>query len=399
MTAALHLFHHLTILSLEQATTLPFLTYRLAQEGARVIRIEGPNNPDPNRRVGANVLDDELMRSYFLPNNLGKQAITLNLMAEEGQAILRELIVRLKVDLFACNTLPKNYARLGIDYETLSRLKPDLIWLGITGFGPDSNEAAYDPILQARAGWMELTGEPSGPPMAFGLPMVDLGAAEHAYGQVMKALFVRAATGQGSRIDISMFQSAVSWLVNPVLLTGLGEHITRHGNTHQFFAPVSVYPTADGHVYIAVGNDRQWQTLIHMPDFAHLARDEYRTNAGRIADRDRLNAALAEVMRTRPTAEWIALFNAASVPISKVNRIADVIDDPFIRPGLIWARDPQTGLEIALPPPPARTAHLAATDSQMTFPPRLGEHNAAIYGGELGYDDFKLRELRNKGII
>jgi len=399
MTELVDLFRNLTILSLEQATTLPFLTYRLAQEGARVIRIEGPRNPDPNRRVGANVLGDELMCSYFLPNNLGKQAITLNLMAEEGQAILHDLILKLNVDIFACNTLPRNYARLGIDYETLSRLKSDLIWLGITGFGPSSNEAAYDPILQARAGWMDLTGEADGPPMSFGIPMVDLGAAEHAYGQVMKALFVRAATGCGSRIDISMFQSAVSWLVSPILLTGLGEQITRHGNTHQFFAPVSVYPTADGYVYIAVGNDRQWQTITQMPDFAHLARDEYRTNAGRIVDKSRLNTALAEVTRTRPTAEWLALFTAAGVPISKVNRITEVIDDPLIRHGMVSARDPQTGLEVSLPPPPHRTAYLELTDAQMAFPPRLGEHNAAIYGEELGYGEVYLRYLRDKGII
>lgn len=399
MTDHLNLFRNLTILSLEQATTLPFLTFRLAQEGARVIRIEGPRNPDPNRRVGADVLGDELMRSYFLPNNLGKQAITLDLMAEEGQVILRDLILKLKVDIFACNTLPKTYARLGIDYETLSRLKPDLIWLGITGFGPDSNEAAYDPILQARAGWMDLTGEADDPPMSFGIPMVDLGAAEHAYGQVMKALFVRAATGRGSRIDVSMFQSAVSWLVNPVLLTGLGEHITRHGNTHQFFAPVSVYPTADGYVYIAVGNDRQWQTITQMPDFAHLARDEYRTNAGRIADKDQLNAAVAEVTRMRSTAEWITVFNIVGVPISKVNRMVDVIEDPLVRRGMVSARDPRTGLQVALPPPPAGTIYLDEVDSQMAFPPRLGEHNEAIYGRELGYSEGRLVRLKDEGII
>ena len=192
----MELFSSLTVLSLEQATTLPFLTLRLAQEGMRVIRLESPPRGDPNRWVGSEVLPDPQgsgsekgMNAYYLPNNLGKQAITLNLKTAEGQALLHRLVNELPVDIFATNQRPRSYTKLGIDYDTLAALRPDLIWVGITGFGPDHDEAAYDPILQARAGFMELTGEAERDPMVFGLPMVDLGAAEHAYGQVMKALF------------------------------------------------------------------------------------------------------------------------------------------------------------------------------------------------------------------
>jgi crotonobetainyl-CoA:carnitine CoA-transferase CaiB-like acyl-CoA transferase len=202
------------------------------------------------------------MNAYFLPNNLGKESITLNLLDQEGQALLHRLIQETPIDIFATNQRPDSYKKLGIDYETLSVVKPDLIWVGITGFGPTNNEAAYDPILQARAGFMELTGDPDGDPMVFGLPMVDLGAGEHAYGLVMKSLYQRAVTGDGVRLDISMFQSAVSWMVSPVMLShSFDVRVTRHGNTHQFFAPVSVYPTSDGYVYLAVGNDRQWEAL------------------------------------------------------------------------------------------------------------------------------------------
>ena len=172
------LFSSLTVLSLEQATTLPFLTQRLAREGMRVIRVEPPGRGDPNRYVGRKVLDEDGMASYFLPNNCGKQAITLNLADPEGRAILHSLISNLPVDIFATNNRVSSYAKLGIDYETIRATRPDIIWLGITGFGPECDEAAYDPVLQARAGWMELTGEPDGPPLVFGLPLVDLGAAE-----------------------------------------------------------------------------------------------------------------------------------------------------------------------------------------------------------------------------
>src|SRR5207245_1946365 len=208
-----------TVLSLEQATVLPFLTYRLACDGARVIRVENAGRPDPNRFVGRDVLGEADMRSYFLPNNCGKEAVTLNLGEAEGRRILRELVRALRVDVFATNQRPRSYAKLGIDDATLRAVKPDLIWLGVTGFGPDHDEAAYDPILQARAGFMELTGAPDGPPMVFGLPMVDLGAAEHGYGAIMRALYHRAVTGTGARLDVSMLRSAVSWMVSPVLLS------------------------------------------------------------------------------------------------------------------------------------------------------------------------------------
>ena len=280
------LFSDTTVLSMEQATVLPYLTYRLAAEGMKVTRVEHPERPDPNRFVGSNVLGEKGMDSYFLPNNVGKKAISLNLAGDEGKAILRDLILELDVDIFACNQLPRNYEKLGISYEQLKAIKDDIIWVGMTGFGPDSNEAAYDPILQARAGIMDLTGERDGPPQVFGLPMADLGASEQGYGQIMKALYIREATGEGSRVDISMFQSLVSWEVNPIMLTkSFGARIRRRGNTHEFFAPVSVYETADGYVYIALGNDRQWQAMTELPGFESLVSED---QIGRASCRERV---------------------------------------------------------------------------------------------------------------
>jgi formyl-CoA transferase len=144
----MELFENLTILSLEQATVLPYLTYRLAQDGMNVIRLEHPVYGDPNRMIGENVLSEERMNAYYLCINAGKKDLTLNLAEEEGQKIFHALIRDLKVDIFATNQLPRNYKKLGIDYDTLKSLRPDIIWLGITGFGPDSNEAAYDPIYR-----------------------------------------------------------------------------------------------------------------------------------------------------------------------------------------------------------------------------------------------------------
>ena len=398
------LFSNLTVLSLEQATTLPFLTQRLARDGARVIRIEAPGRGDPNRYVGRNLLDEEGMASYFLPNNCGKQAITLNLGDAEGRSILHQLLDRLHVDIFATNNRPSSYTKLGIDYETIKTIGPHIIWLGITGFGPDSDEAAYDPVLQARAGWMALTGKPDGDPLVFGLPMVDLGAAEHAYGAVMKALYRRALTpspspggrGEGSRIDISMFRSAVTWMASPLMLAALGERVTRRGNTHQFFAPVSVYPTQDGYVYIAVGNDRQWAALTNLSGFESLADEKYQRNAGRIADVESLNRRISECTRQLITDSLITILTDIGVPVAKVNTLEEVLAEPLLHDAFTRACDKRSHLEVKLSP----VAEVNGGDaSELSFPPRLGEHNDVIYGEVLGFSSEQLAELRSRQVI
>ncbi len=384
----------LTVLSLEQAITLPFLTYRLACDGARVIRVENPRQPDPNRFVGRKVLPEDGMNSYFLPANCGKEAITLNLAEAEGRAILHELVERLRVDVFASNQRPRSYARLGIDYDTLRALRPGLIWVGISGFGPEHDEAAYDPILQARAGFMALTGEPDGPPTVFGLPMVDLGAGEHGYALVMKALYHRALTGEGTRLDVSMFRSAVSWMVSPIVLAAsLGEPPARRGTRHQFFAPVSVYRTRDGHVYIAVGNDRQWAALTALPAFASVGRPAYARNEGRMAESEAVHRALGACFQKLGTDEALTLLRDAGIPVSKVQSVPELLADPYVAPRLVRVNDPRSELTLLLPSPPT------GDPPALGFPPRLGEHNERVLGEGLGYGAARLRDLADRGII
>jgi formyl-CoA transferase len=396
----MELFQNLTVLSLEQATVLPYLTYRLAQDGMHVIRLEHPVYGDPNRMIGDNVLAEERMNAYFLCINAGKKDLTLNLAEEEGQKVFRALIRELKVDIFATNQLPKNYEKLGIDYDTLKSLRPDIIWLGVTGFGPDSNEAAYDPILQARSGLMDLTGEGDGDPQVLGIPLPDMGTSEHAYGLLMKALFKRQATGEGSRIDMAMFESTVSWLTVPITLSdSFGKSITRRGNTHEFFCPVSVYQTRNGYVYLAVGNDRQWNSMISKEMFKSLDKPEYKKNAGRIGDVENLNAAINEITRRYTSEELIEIFKSITVPISKINTVAEVVSDPLIEKRLLYARDPVSGKRITLAPPPNMTPFLTASNRQLSFPPRFGEHNRQIYGETLGFSDGDLERLKAGGII
>jgi crotonobetainyl-CoA:carnitine CoA-transferase CaiB-like acyl-CoA transferase len=394
------IFKNVTILSLEQATVLPYLTYRLGLDGANVIRMEHPVYGDPNRRVGENRLNEDRMYTYYLAINANKKAITLDLGAPEGQAIFRKLLIDLKVDIFATNQLPRNYGKLGIDYEMVKSIKNDIIWLGLTGFGPESNEAAYDPILQARGGLMEVTGDRTGPPYVLGVPLPDMGASEHGYGLIMKALFKKAMTGEGSRIDVSMFQSTVSWLTVPINQTkSFGKKITRRGNTHEFFAPVSVFKTKDGYAYVAVGNDIQWERMLKIPGFEGLVNPAYARNEGRIGDVENLNRVLEECTSRFTTNELISLFAAATIPISKVNSVEEVIEDPYVKGEILSSTDSKTGVTIYLAPPPFTTNYVRDRGRKLDFPPRFGEHNEEIYTRTLGYDGAALEAFRAKGII
>ena len=392
-------FKNLTVLSLEQATVLPYLTYRLAHDGINVIRLEHPVYGDPNRRVGWNLLNEERMNTYYLCINSGKKAMTLNLADPAGQKIFRDLIQELKVDIFATNQLPRNYEKLGIDYETIKAIKPDIIWLGITGFGPQSNEPAYDPILQARSGLMDLTGEKEGKPYVTGIPLPDMGTSEHCYGLVMKALYKREVTGEGSCMNMSMYESSLSWITIPITFTRLGRTITRRGNTHEFFAPLSVYKTNDGYIYLAVGNDRQWKAMVSQEIFQSLDKPEYETNAGRIENVPKMNSAINEITKNHSSAELIEMFNAITVPVSKINSIPEVLADPLVQQRLLSAEDPVTGTKITMPPAPNLTPYLEGLNRQLSFPPRFGEHNKDILGGILGYSDDELEQFKERKII
>ncbi len=394
------LFKDLTVLSLEQATVAPYLTYRLAHDGMNIIRLEHPKYGDPNRFIGENVLDEERMNAYFLCINSGKKALTLNLADPKGKEIFQSLITQLDVDIFVTNQLPKNYEKLGIAYESIKKIKPDIIWLGLTGFGPDSNEGAYDPILQARSGLMELTGEANGAPQVTGIPLPDMGTSEHAYGLLMKALFKRAVTGKGTRIDMSMLESTVSWLTTPITLSkSFDAAISRRGNTHEFFSPVSVYKTGNGFVYLAVGNDRQWESMVSQDMFKSLAKEGYKKNQGRIADVTNLNNAINAITQQHTSEELIDLFNSITVPISKIKNVKEAVDDPLVKKRILSSTDPVTGTKITLAPPPNMTPFLEECERQLSFPPRFGEQNREIYSGVLGYDDATLEQLKETGII
>ncbi len=391
-----------TILSMEQALSLPYATLRFAQLGWRVIRIEstpsGEGLPgDPNRYIGGKVVDDD-RRSYFIAPNVGKEAIALNLKDPQGQALLKKLIVELDVDVFCCNTVPKRYKQLGIDYEGLSAVKPDLIWAGISAMGPDYPDApGYDPVIQAMAGYMELTGPGDGPPTLSGVPLIDLKAGDEVYAGVMMALLERAETGKGTRIDVSMLQAAASWLITTLPLLDFNcdpSEITRCGNEHRKFIPTNVYPTADGFIYMAIGSDVQWRRLTEISYFAPVANAARATNEGRVREREAIHRDMAAVTRLHTTAEIAADFRKATIPHAPIHDIPAVREMEAVSRKLTTTHTPD-GKAVRMQP---MAVDVPGVATELSFPAKYGADTMTVLG-EAGLGAAQCAALREQGII
>jgi crotonobetainyl-CoA:carnitine CoA-transferase CaiB-like acyl-CoA transferase len=391
-----------TVLAMEQALSLPYATLRFAQLGWRVIRIEstpsGEGLPgDPNRYIGGKVVDDD-RRSYFIAPNVGKEAIAINLKDPQGKELLKRLIRELDVDVFCCNTVPKRYKQLGIDYETLSAVKPDLIWAGISAMGPEYPDApGYDPVIQAMAGYMELTGPADGPPTLSGVPLIDLKAGDEVYAGVMMALLERAETGKGSRIDVSMLQAAASWLITTLPLLDFDcdpSEITRCGNEHRKFIPTNVYPTADGFIYLAIGSDVQWRRLTEIPFFAPVANAVRVTNEGRHQEREAIHRDMAAVTRRLATADIAAEFRKATIPHAPIHDIPTVRQLPAVSSRLTTTRAPD-GKTIHMQP---MAVDVAGVETELSFPAKYGQDTMTVLK-EAGLTATDCALLKNQGII
>ena len=391
-----------TVLSLEQALSLPSATLRFAQLGWRVIRIEatpqkGALPGDPNRYIGGRVADDD-RRSYFIAPNVGKEAIALNLKDTRGHEVLQRLIRSLDVDVFCCNTVPSRYKALGIDYATLAGARPDLIWAGISAMGPDYPEApGYDPVIQAMCGYIEFTGNPDGPPTVMGLPVIDLKAGDEVYANVMLALLERAETGRGSEIHVSMLQAAASWLITVLPLIDFGcepGEITRAGNEHRKFIPTNVYPAADGFVYLAIGSDAQWKRLSEIPKFAPVANEVRKTNEGRHKERASIHRDMASVTARHPVEELLADLRRATIPATRIFDIRQVRELPQLRDKLTRTVMPG-GASVRMQPV---AVDLAGSRADLPFPPKYGADTRRVLA-EAGYSGSEVDVLAGAGVI
>jgi crotonobetainyl-CoA:carnitine CoA-transferase CaiB-like acyl-CoA transferase len=385
---------------------MTYATLRMVHQGWRVIRLEATPLPgrkskgDPNRYVGRPVAGED-RHSYFIGPNVGKQALAIDLKRPEGQALLRRLILGLKVDVFCTNTMPANHRDLGIDGPSLMREKADLIWCCISALGLAHPEVpGYDPVLQALCGYMDLTGQADGPPLLSGIPLVDLKAGDEAFTQVLLALIERAETGRGRCIDISMAQVAVSWLQTFLPMLDLGSdpsELRRSGNEHRQFIPVNAYRTRDGYIYLAIGSDAQWARFVARPMFSPLSQPDRATNEGRRRDRVALHQAIEGITRGHSSDEVAGELATAQIPHSEITPIEQVSGLPFVSGSLLSTRTPD-GRTVRLPPPAVPTAHLETLGGALPFAPAFGQDTDALLG-EAGLSAAEIASLRDQGVV
>lgn len=389
----------LLVVDLSRVLAGPYCTMMLADLGAQVLKIEVPGRGDDTRQWGPPFAGGEA--AYYLSVNRGKKSVTLNLKTEAGRQIVRELAHR--ADVLVENFRVGTMEEWGLGYQDLQAINPGLIYCAITGYGQDGpyrDRPGYDFIIQAQGGIMSITGPVEGPPMKVGVAIVDITAGLYAAVAILAALHERQRSGQGQFIDIALLDSQVAWLANVgsnYLISG--QRPRRYGNAHANIVPYEPFPTRDGWIAIAVGNDRQWQQLCALAGWDDLASDpRFTTNPLRVENREILVPILQERFRQETSRVWEEKLLAAGIPCAPIQTIDQVFADPQV-----LAR----GMLVELPHPTAGTVRLAGsplklsrTPVQLTEPPPLlGQHTDEVLATYLGYSAEKIARLREEGVI
>jgi formyl-CoA transferase len=401
---------HIRVLDLTRVLAGPWCAQTLADLGADVIKVERPGVGDDTRHWGPPYLTtpdgaDTREAAYYLCANRNKRSVTVDIATPEGQKIVRELAA-------ASDVVLENYKvgqleKYGLDYASLAKIKPDLVYCSVTGFGqtgPLAERAGYDFIVQGMGGFMSITGErdglPGGGPQKAGVAIADLMTGMYASVAVLAALAHRDRTGAGQHIDMALLDVQVAVLANMGSnYLASGQPPTRWGNAHPNIVPYQAFQTNDGWIIVAVGNDMQFRKFVEAGGRAELAEDpRFATNPERVRHRDTLVPIIAEMVGTRGKHEWIECLETAGVPCGPINDLGEVFENEQVR-----AR----GMRVDVPHPSGATAALvrnpirmSATPPQVrSAPPMLGEHTEAVLRELLGYDETAIAELRARQVI
>ena len=319
------------VIDLTRVLAGPFCTMLLGDMGADVIKIEEPDHGDDTRGWAPFV---DGWSSYFLGVNRGKRSVALDLKTVDGAAALRALIR--KSDVLVENFRPGSLSQLGFGPREVEVMNPALVYCSISGYGqtgPRSQEPGYDAVIQAEAGFMDVTGSPDGPPTRAGVAVTDYLAGLYAMQGILLALLDRNRTGRGQHVDIALLDSLMSVMTLPLgILWATGRAPQRMGNAHPSVVPYETLQTADGMVVVAVGNPRLWTQFCDALGDASIATDpRFRTNTDRLANRPALKAAIEAVFATLTVDEVLSRLRARQVPCGKVRTIEEAIADPQLR--------------------------------------------------------------------
>jgi crotonobetainyl-CoA:carnitine CoA-transferase CaiB-like acyl-CoA transferase len=398
------------VLDLSRVLAGPWAAQTLGDLGAEVIKIERPGVGDDTRQWGPPFLKDPQGQptgesAYYLCANRNKKSVTIDFTQAAGQALVRDLAQQ--CDVVVENFKSGGLTQYGLDYAALSALNPRLVYCSITGFGqtgPYAHRAGYDFLIQGMGGLMSITGkpdgEPGGGPVKVGVALTDILTGLYASTAILAALQAREHTGRGQHIDLALLDVQVACLANQGMnYLYSGKVPERMGNSHPNTVPYQDFPTSDGHMILAIGNDGQFGRFCVAAGKPEWASDvRFVTNAARLAHRAELIAMIKTLTVQRSMRDWIALLEQHAVPCGPINTVADVFADEQVQ-----AR----GMQIEMPHPQAGGIPLVASPIRMSdtpvqyrnSPPQLGQHTRAVLREHLGLSTEAINELSKQGVL
>ena len=400
---------HLRVLDLSRVLAGPWASQNLADLGAEVIKIERPKVGDDTRAWGPPFLQDEegidtVETAYYLCANRGKKSVTLDIASDQGQAIVRSMVAQ--CDVVIENFKVGDLKRYGLAYDDLKIIKPNLIYCSITGFGQDGplqSQAGYDFMIQGTGGLMSITGDPDempgGGPKKVGIPLADLMTGMYATVAILAALMRRDRDGGGEYIDMALLDCQVATLSNQGQNYLISREIPRrYGNAHPNVVPYQAFPTVDGHIIIAIGNDHQFGKFCQEAGEPLLARDpRFLTNADRVRNRDVIVTEVARIVKQRTTSQWLATLGPLGVPCGPINNMEQTFAHPQVqhRKMKLEMDHPSSGKVTLIANPIRFTQHPIVYDRP---PPVLGQHTDEVLAG-LGLGEANIASLRAAGIV
>ena len=394
MAAALQ---NLKVIDLTRTLAGPFCTMMMGDMGADVVKIEEPNLGDETRSWTPFWNGES---TQFLSFNRNKRSLSLNLKEQEGVDIVLGLAgnADVMIESFRGGALD----RMGLGYEAVRQINPGIIYCSISGYGrtgPMAEMPGYDLIIQAYSGLMNLTGEPDGMPLRVGFSLVDLFTGMMAYGSILTALRHRDNTGQGQWIDTSLLDGQVAAMsYHATGYMGTDVEPKRMGSGHPSLVPYQSFPASDGYFILACANDGLWERACRAVGRSDLLEDpRFKTNTGRVEHRSECVEIFNQMFLTDTVAHWVELISGAGVPCGPINRVSDVINDPQVKARNMLAEVPHPNVpNLRVPASPLKLTETPA--SIRRAPPLLGQDNQEILT-EYGYDDARIKDLRDRGVI
>jgi len=387
------------VIDLSRVLAGPFCTMQLADLGAEVLKIEAPGKGDDTRAWGPPFVEGE--SAYFMSVNRNKLSLTLDLKAPRGKEILWELLAG--ADALVENFRPGTMARLGFGPAEVAARLPALVYCSISGFGhtgPLSDLPGYDVLIQGESGLMSLTGDADGPPFKLGVSISDLTAGMMASQGIMAALLERSSSGRGQHVDISMLDASAALLTyQAAIYFATGQTPRRRGNAHPSIAPYTTYPSADGDLIVAVGNDALFVRFAEAAERPELARDpRFATASARVEHREELDPIVAEILRAHPRDHWIPLLRERGIPCGAVRDLDEVCASPQLQArGMIQEMTHPVAGAITQLGSPLLMSAAPATPGQP--PPTLGQHTRQVLAGWLGLSAEEIDALAEQHVI